>query len=519
LTLLARVRDLRVVSSNSTDKYAIAPAPPREIARDLNVTHVLQGNVQRSGDIVRINVRLIDAIADRHEWAKTYERTSSDVFALESDIAVAVARELQATLTSEERALLGSAPTSVPAAYDAYLKARAYAERSTRTEPEIRDAIAAYQEAVRLDPGFAVAWAQLSRRHSNLFSLSYDRSTERVDLARRALQEAMRIAPDRVETQLAHSYFLLRVERDFDAAEEIMRAVERRSPGNSEVAGGLAQLASERGRMQESLDRSRDSLNAEPQNPYLHAIICQGDSMAREFALAIKTCERALDLLPNDIGALVIEASVYQSLGQIDRAGAILATVRPAPSDWRTLRAVAYQAALTRQPSGAIDLLQAHLANPDALGVRRGAIRRWLADLQRLHGKDADAAASYALAQTDLRSELVKQPANPAVVAELALVAAEVGDGPAATQLARSCVGLASGGRALKEECTRASARVAMTTGDHDGALTLLRELLVATGGDPPLTTALLAIDPTWDPLRHEPGFSALMETGALPVR
>ena len=124
--------------------------------------------MQRSGERIRVNVTLIDATLDRQLWASSYERSASDVFAVESEVARDVATVLQARLTAEERKRIAEPPTTVPAAYDFYLRAKAFAERTTRTEAEIHEAVAAYEGAVRLDPDFAIGWAQLSRRHANL---------------------------------------------------------------------------------------------------------------------------------------------------------------------------------------------------------------------------------------------------------------------------------------------------------------------------------------------------------------
>jgi tetratricopeptide (TPR) repeat protein len=183
-----------------------------QIGRELGVSYLLAGSVQRSGDRVRVNVTLLDAAGDRHLWAATYDRGADEVFAVESEVAQGVAQALQARLTDEEHRGITRPPTENPAAYDAYLRARAFAERTTRTESEILAAIAAFQEAVRLDPDFAIAWAQLSRRHANFFSLAYDRSVARRQAALNALAQATRLAPDLIETHAARGFFEFVVE-------------------------------------------------------------------------------------------------------------------------------------------------------------------------------------------------------------------------------------------------------------------------------------------------------------------
>ncbi len=367
LTLLTRVGDLRVISRNSTQRYAGSAASAPQIGRELGVSYLLAGSVQRAGDRVRVNVTLLDAAGDQHLWAATYDRGADEVFAVESEVAQAVARALQARLTDEEHRVITRPPSANPAAYDAYLRARAFAERTTRTESEIRSAIAAFEEAVRLDPDFAMAWAQLSRRHANFFTLGYDRSAERRRAAQQALANATRLRPDLLETQAAHGYFLYVVEGDLEGAESAYRALESRNPASADAAAGLSQVMRELGQMDRSNDYMRRILALDPLNPYRHSVVCQDYAMARELDLAVQTCDRALTLLPGDVGILAIEANIYQARGMLEKSRDLLRSLTPAPGDWRTLKVMSRQLLLDREPRAAVALLEKYLANTDAL--------------------------------------------------------------------------------------------------------------------------------------------------------
>ena len=442
LTLLTRVGDLRVISRNSTQRYAGSAASAPQIGRELGVSYLLAGSVQRAGDRVRVNVTLLDAAGDRHLWAATYDRGADEVFAVESEVAQAVARALQARLTDEEHRVITRPPSANPAAYDAYLRARAFAERTTRTESEIRSAIASFEEAVRLDPDFAMAWAQLSRRHANFFTLGYDRSAERRRAAQQALANATRLRPDLLETQAAHGYFLYVVEGDLEGAESAYRALESRNPASADAAAGLSQVTRELGQMDRSNDYMRRILALDPLNPYRHSVVCQDYAMARELDLAVQTCDRALTLLPGDVGILAIEATIYQARGMLEKSRDLLRSLTPAPGDWRTLRVMSRQLLLDREPRAAVALLEKYLANADALGTRRGMVRRWLADALRLAGDAAAARASYTLAGTELESELARQPENSLLIAELAIVQARLGAREAAEKLTQRALNL-----------------------------------------------------------------------------
>ena len=513
LTLLTRVSELRVVSRNATLRYAGSTAAGPQIGRELGVAYLLEGSVQRSGDLVRVNVALIDATDDRHVWGESYERRVQEVFALESDVAQSVAAALSARLTPQEKRDITSPPTSNPDAYDHYLRARAAAERTTRTESDIRAAIAAYAEAVRIDPTFAVAWAQLSRRHANFFSLAYDRSDERRSLARAALAQALRLAPDSFDTLAARGYFQFVVEGDLAGAESTFRALEARFPQNANVAAGLSQVARELGQDERSRDYARRVLALDAMNPYTHSIICLDQLNAREFALAQQTCERALALLPGDDGILAIEATLFQARGELDRSHELLKSLRPAPDDWRSLRALSRQSLLERKPRDVIELLSRHLATPEALGTRRGFVRRWLGDAQRLAGDAAAARATYSQAAIEIETELERQSANPVLLAELATIRGRLGLLEAAVRLVPRCIELAEHPRrqALVAECAAARIPAELAGGDPARAVAAIAEAASARGLSPPLTPELLRLDPDYDSLRRRSDFAAVV--------
>ena len=162
LTDLAKVADLKVISRSSVMQYKSgAERNVRQIGEQLGVAHVVEGNVQRSGNRVRVNAVLVDARTDRQLWAHTYDRDLADVFAIQSEIAKAIADQLQAKLTSHEEQVIAAKPTNNVEAYDAYLRGLAYTLKPNTTD-NCLGAQEHLREAVRLDPKFAFAWALLS---------------------------------------------------------------------------------------------------------------------------------------------------------------------------------------------------------------------------------------------------------------------------------------------------------------------------------------------------------------------
>src|SRR5438105_7777498 len=162
VTRLSKIADLKVISHTSTQHYKSAPGNLPEIARQLGVAHILEGNVQKSGDAVRVNVQLIKAANDSHLWADTFDRKLTDIFSVESEVAKAIAEQLQAKLTGQEEQLIAAKPTDNPEAYDAYLRGLAYTLKTADTRANALAAQKYLREAVRLDPKFALGWALLS---------------------------------------------------------------------------------------------------------------------------------------------------------------------------------------------------------------------------------------------------------------------------------------------------------------------------------------------------------------------
>jgi TolB-like protein len=499
--LLARAGPLRVTSRNSTERYATARPDAARIGRELGVDYLLSGGVERAGEALRVDVRLLDGETGASIWGSRFERRASDVFPVESEVAQAVAEALQGRrLTAAERSAVLRPPTTNAAAYHAYLRARSFSERTVRNEADILAMIAAYEEAVRLDPGFESAWAQLSRRQSSFFSLGFDRTDARREAARLALEHAEYLAPNAVDAQAARAYYLFVVQEDLEGAERAVLALEARYPDSPDIATGLSQITRELGDLGRSAEYARRAVQLDPLNPFRQAQLCQDYLTSRETVLALHTCDRARELLPGDAAVFALSAAVRQTRGDLPTARALLRHVTAEPGDWRTLRVVTRQFLLDRHPRDAVALLESSLATPGVFGTRLGVVRRWLADAQRQAG-DAGAHASYAAARGELEAELARQPENPLLLGELAIVRARLGDRDAAVALAGRCTELARASRRTGYigDCGLARIQVALATNAADELPGLIEEALEQRGSLPPLTVALLRRDPDYD--------------------
>src|SRR5712671_1235200 len=162
MTRLSKIAALKVISRTSTRHYKSAPENLSQIGRQLGVAYILEGSVQRSGDGVRVNVQLIKAANDSHLWAETFDRSLTDIFSVESEVAKAIADQLRVKLTGQEEQLIAARPTDNPEAYDAYLRGLAYTLKTGNSPGNTLAAQKYLKEAARLDPKFALSWALLS---------------------------------------------------------------------------------------------------------------------------------------------------------------------------------------------------------------------------------------------------------------------------------------------------------------------------------------------------------------------
>ena len=235
LTRLAKIAELKVISRTSTQQYQSKPGNLSEIAKQLGVANILEGSVQKAGDQVRVNVQLINAQTDAHLWADTYDRKLTDIFGVESEIAKSIAESLQAKLTGGEEQGLAVKPTNNPKAYDAYLRGLAAEGQLLHSVYAMEKAAGFYEQAVQLDPAFALAWSRLSRADLALYSSPNDPTDSRRDAAKRALEMAQKLQPNSPETLLALAYYQAVVPRDNELAKTTYRQVGKMLPGNSEV--------------------------------------------------------------------------------------------------------------------------------------------------------------------------------------------------------------------------------------------------------------------------------------------
>lgn len=423
-------------------------------------------------------------------------------------MAQTVADTLKAKLTGSEAVQIIARPTANPAAYDAYLRGLAWDNRTDSVLSNVSKAITAFEEAVRLDPGFAIAWGRLSREHARAYLGPATSSAHRL-AASEALQHAVSLAPAAAETLKAQAVSRYWLERDYDGAKELFERIRQQWPNDSSATEWLAGIARRQGRWRESAALFDQAIELNPRDVSLLDDAISVALAMRDVRTAQRLLDRVFDMTPDDPGALDGQVLLFQETGEIDRAQKILAQARIAQGDVKLAIDFTYNATLNRTYEPAIALLTSQLEKPEALGPALGYFQVKLADLQRHSGNAVAAKRSYEQARATIETSLRAEPNNPYHVNCLALAEAGLGNEAAALEQARRAISLlpaskdAYVGPVWEENLARLQARF----GDKDAAIAALERLLGISYGWPPQTPALLQLDPDWDNLRSDPRF------------
>src|SRR5947207_5135015 len=319
LSNLANIKDLKVISRTSVMQYKSGITRNlKEIAQQLGVSNVVEGSVRRSGNRIRVSVQLIDAQTDHHIWVQNYDRTLADSITLQDELATEIAGALGATLSPQEKARVEAKPTNNPAAYDAYLRARAFAAGSPFDKPTVENAIRSYQEAVRLDPAFALAWARLSYAQSNSFWLGHDPSPAQLAAAKDAADHALALDPNLPETHLALGYYRYYGQQDFTGGLEEFQQAEKGLPNNVDITNAIALIQRRLGHWEEAIDQFRRVVELDPRNTMAYTSLAVTYESLRRFPEALATLDRELAWEPTNADALGLKASALWDTGDLN---------------------------------------------------------------------------------------------------------------------------------------------------------------------------------------------------------
>jgi TolB-like protein/Flp pilus assembly protein TadD len=516
LTLLARIADLKVISRVSVMQYKSGVSRNlREIGQQLGVANVVEGSVQRSANRVRVNAKLVDARTDRELWAQSYDRDLADVFAIQSEIAKAIAEQLQAKLSPGEESAIERPPTGDIAAFDLYTRARnlLLTRFSSAAKVKLLQAADLLTEAVAHDPSFFRAYCQLAYTHDLLYFLGFDHTPARLALAEAAVQAATRLRPDAGETHLARARNLYWGYLDYDGALAELGVARQTLPNDSRVFELKGLIQRRQGRWEESTQNLERAIDLDPRNFFTLQQIGISYGVLRRYAEQTSVLDRELAIDPNDVNTKVARASVdfhwkadTRLLHQtIDSARATNLDALPAiANDWLSC------ALAERDVAAAKDALNAFGETPltdYAVHLNRSVIEGVLARMTKDEGK---ARSAFTAARAEPEKIVKAQPNYGPALCALGLIDAGLGRKEEALREGRRAVELLP----VEKDAINGPvmivylAMIAAWVGDKDLACEKL-----AIAARPPSTVSYgqLKLLPYWDPLRGDPRFEKIV--------
>jgi len=520
LTKLASIADLKVISRTSTAKYKSKPEDLKTVSQQLGVATVLEGSVQKAADKVRVNVQLIDARADSHLWAKTYDRDMKDVFAIQSEVAQEIADSLQAKLSPAEASTLSTAPTKDPAAYDLFLKGE-YEERladSSLKAESFDQAAAWYRQAIARDPNFALAMARLVQNRIAYHWFVEQMSEAELTKVRSMAEQAVALAPNLAQVHVALGQFYYHGFRQYEQAlAEFERALQLQ-PNASAALEYSGYVHRRQGQWERCLAELKRALEADPRNASLAANVSNTYIPLRMWKDAARAARHSLELDPYAAdGMRTLIGSILGGSGDINEAQRVLATF-PAEnkvlvsSTFGNVRDItgdrAYVFVLARDFEAALKVWEA--AGNTAVDERRQLSAR--VAIRVLGGDLTGAQAEAEKARQLLEERLRERPNDISSMTRLSWVYLALKHNSDATKLARQAANLLPPEKdaVVGNELLTGLAEIEARTGATAEAVAILRgQLSVPAGGS--VSIARLKIDPVWDPIRNDPGFQQLL--------
>ena len=510
LSNLAKIKDLKVISRTSVMQYKSGITRNlKEIAQQLGVSNVVEGSVRRSGNHIRVSVQLIDALTDRHIWVQNYDRTLADSLALQGELATEIAAGVGATLSPQEKARVEATPTKNTAAYDAYLRGRALAAGLTEDRSNVESAARSLQQAVTLDPAFALAWAYLSCAHSSIYWFGTDPTPSRLVAAKDALDHAIALNPNLAETHLAIGYYRYYAARDFSGALAEFQLAEKSLPNNVDALRAIGLIQRRFGHWDEAIAVLRRVVELDPRNIESAGILATTYMGKRRFSDALAVSDHILAIEPSNIPAIWLKTFSLWALGKSEAADVFL-TNSDAPLHLR-----AHQALNKHQYADALDLFTKALK--EARGEDKAELLLDLGMAQQRAGNSAASKAAYQEAVHGLTQALNNiDKANAAHGAELhsSLGVAYAGLGDATRAVAEGQKGMTlqptSEDPFEGPEREEQMAEIYALLGNADEAIPILKKWIQVPSGTS-ITPALLRIDPIWDPIRSDPRFQKLV--------
>jgi serine/threonine protein kinase/Flp pilus assembly protein TadD len=514
LTRLASVADLKVISRTSVMQYKSGVARDlRKIGQQLGVARVVEGTVQRVGNRVRVNAQLIDVSTNRGLWGQSYDRELADVFAIQSEIATSIARQLQANLSPREKTAIERAPTSDINAFELYARAKdLLASRNAKSN--LLEAADLLNQAVTRDPSFFKAYCLLASTQDRIYFFGDDHTPARLASAEAAIDAAFRLRPDAGEVHLARAQNLYRGYLDYGAALAELEVAAKTLPNDAGVFELKGYIQRRQGKQEEAVRSLERAIDLDPRNNFTLQQIALSYRHLRRFAEQKSILDRALAIEPNDLDTKLERAAVdyhwkadSRPLHQmVDSIRATNPGATQDIADFWLIYALAERDAVAAKNAviaGGEDPPFTDEAVTFSRLFMEGVIARMTKD-------DTKARAAFAAARVEQQKIIEAPESYGPVLCVLGLIDAALGRKEEALREGRRAVELLPVGKDPINGITLVKyfAMIAAWAGDKDLAC---EQLAIALRPPSRLTYGELKLLPYWDPLRGDPRFEKIV--------
>ncbi len=519
ITTLSKISGLRVISRTSTARYKSAPENLAEIARELRVSNILEGSVQKAGDRVHINVQLIQAETDAHLWAQSYDRQLIDIFAVEAEVAKQIADALSTTLSPQEKARVETKPTDNADAYVLYLRGREHQTRPDNFLQDFRSAAHFYEQAIALDPNFALAHARLSAVTSQIYHW-FEPTEATKQKAHAEAIESLRLQPNLGEGHSALGVYLYYEEADYEGALREFGLAAEALPNDGDVALYIAAVLRRQGRLAEAIAAYQHAEAIDPRNQITLYDASQTYFGLRDWSNALRGLDRVLELAPDSVNVKIQRG--YIEFFAKGNTASIKAALESIPANLDPDGVVTFAqwdvSLMDRDPAAAeralascrLETITSQPGAPLPKSYLQGCI-----DLVR--NDTAHAQTDFEAARPALEKTVADSPQDATRHAQLGLLYAFIGKKEDALREARRATELKPISRDVIEGAVAQAfqALIFARTGETDKAVSELERLLTTPFAvdysDDSITLSDLRTRWEWDPLRSDPRFQKIL--------
>ncbi|MHC4143639.1 MAG: protein kinase domain-containing protein [Planctomycetota bacterium] len=520
MSRLSTIHTLGVISRTSAIQYKSSNKAIQEIGEELGVEYVLEGTVRwerppEGPSRVRVTPQLIRVSDDTHLWSERYDAVLADIFQVQSDIAEQVAQALDITLLEPERQALKTRPTENMEAYEYYLRGNDYFYRGYLAN-DFRIAIQMYEKAVELDPIFALAYTDLSKVHAKTYWFYYDRSEERIVMAKQAVDEAIRLNPELPEAHIALGFYYYRCHLDYDHALEEFAIARKSQPNNSDLLKGIGVVQRRQGKLKQALANFSKVSELTPLSNVAAYEVGYTFMLLRKYQEAESYYERAILLRPDSPTSYSRKARLYLFWeGSTEKARAVVERALQnitSPEAFSIVNLLItldvydgnYQQGLDRLSLRTEDIDDQYDFIPNSLRY---------AQICGYMKKKELAKKYYEDARSILDAKIQERHEDARFHSALGIAYAGLGREEDAIREGKLAVELLP----VSKEALRGAhriedlARIYVMVGEFDAAIDQL-EFLLSKPGE--MSIPLLRLAPAWDPLRNHPDFIELLESG-----